>query len=215
MQPVAGCNMETQKNLCSLNPGCRAQRMRVTPYAVHAGSGARGGWATRRHRLREAGLWFEDAALREDAAHWRDDGAAQWLALSLNLTAGWQTWEPLAMARNESAMLAYHHMHLQEQLDQVRPPGAPCPTTKKRVGGQPESNGRLGNLGLAGCGCRPAALLACQSGHWQEQPGTGAAADALLVWCAWIVRWAASAWAARHQHLQEQLARCDLRLMLK
>lgn len=97
--------------------------MRVTPYAVHAGSGARGGWAARRHRLREAGLWYEDAALREDAARWRDDSVQQWLALSLNQTARWETWDPLAAAADQAAMLAYHHRHLQEQLDQARPPG--------------------------------------------------------------------------------------------
>lgn len=93
----------------------------MTPYAVHAGRGARGGWAARRHRLREAGLWYEDAALREDAGRWRDDAVQQWLALSLNQSARWETWDPLAAAGDQAAMLAYHHRHLQTQLDQAQP----------------------------------------------------------------------------------------------
>ncbi|KAK9835029.1 hypothetical protein WJX81_005393 [Elliptochloris bilobata] len=95
------------------------ESMRVMPYAVHAGSSAAGGWATRRHRLREAGLWFEDAALREDAGRFLDDQRTQYLALSLNLSSGWETWDPLAAAGDQAAMLAYHREHLQQQLDQL------------------------------------------------------------------------------------------------
>ncbi len=100
-------------------PLARAQRLRLTPYALHAGSGAPGGWAARRHRLREAGLWFEDAALAEDAGRFADAGR-QVLAVGLNVTAGWRTWDPLAAAGDDAAMLAYHRRHLQLQLDQAR-----------------------------------------------------------------------------------------------
>ena len=43
----------------------------------------------------------------------------QVLALSLNLTSSWEEWDALESAGNQTAMLAYHRKHLQEQLDQV------------------------------------------------------------------------------------------------